>query len=95
MTVDPGQIFAGLGVAAAGVAGLVYLLRGAWRISGRVHRLADALLGDKEHGVPSVPERLGRLEFRVSQMELQLHPNGGESLHDKVTAIKEIVVDQP
>lgn len=54
-----------------------------------------ARLGQLEQGVTQTPARLDRIEYRVSQMELQLHPNGGGSLHDKVTAIKEVVVDQP
>lgn len=69
---------------AAGVAGLLYLARVAWRAlkGGKravttVHKLGEALLGDPETGKPGMPERLDRIEA-------ELHPNGGGSLRDAV-----------
>lgn len=73
---------------AAGVAGMLYLLRlagrgwlRAWRGGRRavatVHQLGDELLGDPETGKLGMPERLDRIEA-------ELHPNGGGSLRDAV-----------
>lgn len=83
---------------AAGVAGAAYLVRGGWRASRRVHRLADSLLGDPEEGRPGVVVRLDGIDRRLDQFDTRLHgveaelrPNGGASLHDKVTAIQATV----
>lgn len=69
---------------AAGVAGLLYLLRlvvrairGGKRAVVTVTRLGDALLGDPETGKLGMPERLDRIEA-------ELHPNGGGSLRDAI-----------
>lgn len=72
------QLAAGLAALAAGVAGGWYLLRGGWRVSKRVHRLADSMLGDRETGQPGVVDRLVRIET-------ELHPNGGSSMRDAIT----------
>lgn len=80
---------------AAGVAGLLYLLRLGWRALIRsirggkravatVHRLGDALLGDPETGKPSMPERLDAVDERLARIDGELHPNGGGSLCDAV-----------
>lgn len=71
---------------AAGVAGLLYLVRLVWRALRRsirggklavttVHRLGEALLGDPDTG------KLG-MDERVTHIEEQLMPNGGGSLRD-------------
>lgn len=74
---------------AAGVAGLLYLLRLARRAirGGRravvtVTRLGDALLGDPETGKLGMPERLDRIEA-------ELHPNGGSSMRDAINRVEE------
>ena len=46
-----------------------------------------------EPGRPGVPARPGVMA-RLERIEAQLNPNGGQSLHDKVTAIKNTVVDE-
>lgn len=73
---------------AAGVAGLLFLLRLLWkalkggqRAFATVQRLGDALLGDPEKGQLGMPERLDRIEA-------ELHPNGGGSLRDAVNRLE-------
>lgn len=51
----------------------------------KLARLADEVLGDDER--PGWGKRLTAIERRLCKVEAQLVPNGGGSLHDKVTAI--------
>lgn len=95
MSVDLLQVAGGAAVLAGGVAGVVYLGRGAWRATGSLHRLATGLLGDAEQGSPGVIERLDGIDQRLDQfhtrlhgVEAQLSPNGGRSLHDRIAAIE-------
>lgn len=64
---------------------LAGLLRWGWRLSKRLHQLADAFLGnpdpDPSKHRPSLPER-------VESIEKQLHPNGGTSLRDAVDGVR-------
>jgi hypothetical protein len=97
--VDPVQVAGAVAALAGGVAGVGYLGRSAWRLSGRVHRLADDLLGDRAEGRPGVSARLDQvadqvagMDRRLAAVEQQVSPNGGKSLHDKVEAVREAVV---
>jgi hypothetical protein len=83
------------------MAGAGYLIRGAWRMSGRVHQLADDLLGDQRRGRMGVVARLDGLDSRVAGLderlgtvEHQVCPNSGSSLHDKVTRVAEAVAPE-
>lgn len=60
-------------VLAGGVAGTGYLVRGVWRGSRAIHRLAEELLGDDDR-----PSAMARLVAIESEMK----PNGGSSLRD-------------
>lgn len=107
MSVDPTAAAGAVAAAAAGVGGAAYLARGVWRASRAVHRLADGLLGDgKRPGVVDRVEaldrrldglgwRMTRMEGRMDRVEHQLSPNSGQSLHDKVTAVAEAIIDRP
>lgn len=93
------ELFAGveryavwIAAVAAGMAGLLYMLklagrawlrtwRGGRRVVTTVHRLGDALLGDAETG------KLG-MDERVALIEAELHPNGGGSLRDVVNGTR-------
>lgn len=57
---------------AAGVAGAAYLVRGGWRATRRVHRLADGLLGDPEEGRPGVVVRLDGIDRRLDGIDGRL-----------------------
>jgi hypothetical protein len=83
-----------LGIISAALLSLVTLLgltwrwgvRPVWRTLRRLNEVADLLLGDKERDVPSLQDRLGVLNDRISAAErrhaehlsshVQLHPNG-------------------
>ena len=83
---DPTLKIAGaISVLAAGVAGLCYLARGLWRGTKTLHQLADALLGDKAAGKPSLVDQ-------VVAIKRELHPNGGSSMRDALDATRATVV---
>lgn len=50
----------------------------------KLARLADEVLGDEER--PGWGKRLTAIERRLSNVEAQVTPNGGRSMHDKVNA---------
>jgi hypothetical protein len=88
----------GLALLAAGMAGAVYLLRPVKRvISYAGDALEDWAGTPARRGVPRRPgvmERLERIEgsqrsidARLSVVETQVTPDGGKSMHDKVTRI--------
>lgn len=98
MVVQVDQAAAWLAAVAAGTAGLAYLLRGAWRMTRAIHRMAEDLLGEParpgQPARPGVIARLDDLDGRLRAVEQQVCPNGGQSLHDKVSAVKAAIVDQ-
>lgn len=98
MVVQVDQAAAWIAAVAAGTAGLAYLLRGAWRLTQVIHRLAEDLLGEParpgQPARPGVIARLDDLDGRMRRVEAQVNPNGGSSLHDKVTAVKRAVEQQ-
>lgn len=61
-------------VLSAGAAGVVYVARGAWRATRRLHHLSDDLLGDRE-AVPPRPgivARIDRIDARLTRVEQRL-----------------------
>lgn len=78
------------------VAGAIVIIGGAlailykggrWMLRGmrQLFRVADEVLGDELR--PGWGKRLCNIEDRLTKVEDQLRPNGGTSLHDKVSRI--------
>lgn len=70
---SPERVLALLAIAAAGVAGVYYLLRQARNLARSLVSMSDAILGTEEH--PGLPQRLQRIEH-------ELVTNNGSSLRD-------------
>jgi hypothetical protein len=88
---DPVGIALTIGALATGVAGVAYIVRGVWRGSRAITRLADDLLGDPKAGKLGVVKRLDGIDRRLAAVEHQVNPNSGTSMHDKVNQIRESV----
>lgn len=51
----------------------------------KASRLVDDVVGAPGH--PGVMDRLTAVEERLSQVSVQLHPNGGESVRDQIDKV--------
>jgi hypothetical protein len=73
----------------------VLVKAGRWVISTarKLARLVDDLTGEPAHGDeparPGLMDRVRRIEIRLTRVEAQVLPNGGQSLHDKVCRIEQ------
>jgi len=94
------QIAGAVAALAAGVGGVVYLGRVAWRFVRKLGHFVDDMIGEPERdgqpGRPGVMRRLSRIEAnmaglnrRMSIVEAELRPNGGGSIKDQVTRIEQ------
>jgi hypothetical protein len=86
--VDPGWLTAATALAVAVVGCFAWFGRQAWRLLLRTQDFLDDWAGHPERkGVPAKPgvmERLQTVEHIVTQVRVELYPNGGGSLRDVV-----------
>lgn len=62
------------------------MFRGARRTYKRVNQVVDLFLGDKERGLPSLPDQVRDLKVKLGEHVAEYHarPNGAGAAHARV-----------